>query len=76
MVIGWVLLLLFLLHNFNFVDCFWQDKLCPNMRIRFNLKDRKDRRKWRGIAGDSLGRGKQKKEDMKITFFDSKNIAK
>ena len=40
-VIGWVLLYLFLSHNVNFVDCFWQDKLYANMRIRFNLKDRK-----------------------------------
>ena len=33
--------------KFNFVDCFWQDKLCPNMRIIFNLKDRKD---WRNAG--------------------------
>ena len=58
LVIGWVLLFLFLLHNFNFVDYFCQDKLCPNMRIRFDLKGRKDRRKWRGIAGSNLGKGK------------------
>ena len=24
------------------MDCFWQDKLCPNMRIRFNLNDKKN----------------------------------
>ena len=68
---GWVLLFLFLLQNFNFVDCFWQDKLCPNMRIRFNLKDRKDWRKYRGAAGDNLARvkGSKKKEDIKIVFF-------
>ena len=23
------------------MDCFWQDKLCPNMRIISNLKDKK-----------------------------------
>ena len=40
------------------MDCFWQNKVSPDMRIRFNLKDRKYRRKWRGISGDNLGEGK------------------
>ena len=45
------------------------------MRIRFDLKTRKDRKKWRGIAGDNLSKGKWKKED-RIVFFDSKNVTK
>ena len=49
---------LFLLHNFNFVDCSWQDKLYPNLRIRFYQKNRKYWRKWRGVAGDNLGKVK------------------
>ena len=56
---GRVLLFLFLLHSFNFVDCFWQNKVSPNVRIRLNLKDRENRRKWRGMAGDNLGKGKK-----------------
>ena len=56
--IGWVLLFLFLLHNCDFLDCFWQDKIFLNMRIRFNSKDRKDWGKYRGIAGENLVKGK------------------
>ena len=29
---------------------FGKGKLCPKKRIRFNLKNIKNRRKWRGIA--------------------------
>ena len=45
------------------------------MRIRSNPKNGKYWRKHRGIAGDNLGKG-SKKKDIKIVFFDSKNIAK
>ena len=46
------------------------------MRTRFDLKTRKDRKKWRGIAGDNLSKVKWKKEDIRIVFFDSKNVTK
>ena len=46
------------------------------MRIRFNSKDRKDWRKYRGITGDNLVKEKEKKEDITIVFFDSKSIIK